>query len=374
MDLYLPALPALSRDLSASTSDAQLTLTACLVGLGSGQLLSGPLSDRFGQRRPLMIGVSIYAVASLLCAFAPNVSTLYALRLLQGLAGAAGIVIARAVVRDLYDGREAAHFFALLVLISGSAPVLAPVIGGQLVRFTSWRGLFVVLAGVGVALALATLALPETLPVQRRHAGRLRSVFAALVPVLRDVRFLGYALVCGLGFAALFAYIAASPFVLQDIAGLSPQLCSLVFAANAIGVVVVGQVTGRLVHRVPLHRLLVVGSSVASIGALALLAVVLSVGVRLPGVPALFLVVASVGMLTPTATALALSAYGGSPGSASAVLGTLQFALGALVAPLVGVAGSQTAAPMAVVIAIADLGALTAAVLSLRAARPAMAQ
>lgn len=259
MDLYLPALPALSRDLSASTSAAQLTLTACLVGLGAGQLLSGPLSDRFGRRRPLMIGVSIYAVASLLCAFAPNVSALYALRLLQGLAGATGIVIARAVVRDLYDGREAAHFFALLMLVNGSAPVLAPVIGGQLVRFTSWRGLFVVLAGVGVALALATLALPETLPVQRRHAGRLRGVFAARVPVLRDARFLGYALVCGLGFAALFAYIAASPFVLQDIAGLSPQLFSLVFAANAIGIVVVGQVTGRLVHRVPLHRLLVVG-------------------------------------------------------------------------------------------------------------------
>ncbi|GLW64259.1 Bcr/CflA family drug resistance efflux transporter [Actinomadura rubrobrunea] len=364
IDMYLPALPRLARDLSAGTSTAQLTLTACVVGLAVGQAVAGPLSDAWGRRRPLLIGLAAYAAASLLCAAAPNVQTLIALRFVQGAAGAAGIVIARAIVRDRYDGIAAAKFFSTLMLVNGLAPVLAPVLGGQLLRVAPWRAVFVVLAVIGVALLLAALpGLEETLPPRRRSGGGVRTTLRTFGSLLADRAFVGYAAAFGLSFTAMFVYISGSPFVLQDVYGLSPQAFSVVFGVNALGIVTAGQIGGRLAGRVPLRRLLGVGLAVETAGAAGLVAAVLA-GAGTPGVlPALFLVVAAQGLVMPNATALALA---GRPprvaGSASALIGVGQFTVGGAAAPLAGIAGPHTAVPMAVAMAAAALAAAVAAV------------
>lgn len=366
IDMYLPALPALGRDFGAGASAVQLTLSACLLGLAVGQLVAGAISDARGRRRPLLVGLVAYALASLLCLFAPSVGALVALRFVQGCAGAAGIVIARAMVRDLHTGVAAARFFSLLMLVNGLAPILAPIIGGQLLRVTSWRGVFVVLTAIGVLLLLAALyGLDETLPPARRQSGGLRVTLATFGRLLADRAFMGYALSSGLAFAAMFVYISGSPFVLQDIYGVSPQLFSVLFGLNALGLVSCSQVNGRIVGRVPMRLLLTLGLLGAATGALALLVAVIA-GLGLAGVlPALFLVVASLGLVAPNATALALADHPHTAGSASALLGVMQFVIGAVAAPLAGVAGTATALPMALVIAVLD-GAALAALLGVR--------
>jgi len=242
LDLYLPALPQLTDDLGTSTSGAQLTITACLLGLAVGQLIAGPLSDRYGRRRPLIIGLACFLLSSIACAFAPTIELLVALRLIQGLSGAAGLVISRAVARDLFDGRELVVFFTRLMLINGFAPVLAPVLGGQLARVMDWRGMFLVLAGFGLVLLLAgTLGVPETLPPPRRVVGGLGDTLRGFRVLLRDRRFVGTAASSGLASASMFAYISGATFVLQEIFGLSPQQFSYVFGLNSIGIVTTSQ-------------------------------------------------------------------------------------------------------------------------------------
>jgi MFS transporter, DHA1 family, multidrug resistance protein len=371
IDMYLPALPAISRDLVASESMIQLTLTACLVGLAAGQVLAGPLSDRLGRRRPLLIGVAAYALASLLCAAAPAAPLLVGFRLVQGLAGAAGIVIARAIVRDLYFGSAAARYFSRLILIFGLAPILAPIIGAQVLRFTSWHGIFGALAIVAVLLWLgAVLGLPETLPAERRSDGGLRGTFRTFGQLLTDARFIGYALSGGLAFGALFAYISGSPFVLQGIYGVSPQTFSVIFATNALGFVIASQINGSLVGRIPPARLLAAGLIMSATGGIAVLLVVLIGGLSLLAllVP-LFLLVSSVGFIVPNATALALSRRPDAAGTGSALLGVIQSGVGAAGAPLVGAAGIRSALPMAIVIAVSGAGAILAFVLTSGLAR-----
>ena len=364
IDMYLPALPKLTHDLSAGASLVQLTLTACLIGLAAGQVIAGPLSDMWGRRRPMFVGAAIYTLASLACVVAPNVQLLIALRLVQGIAGAACIVISRAVVRDMHDGPAAARFFSLLMLVNGVAPVAAPVIGAQVLRVTSWRGVFVVLASLGVLMTVSVLGLRETLPPAQRHAGGLRAAVRTFGELCADRVYLGYALAGGLAFAAMFAYISGSPFVLQNIYGMSPQAFSLIFAVNSLGIVAFGQVSGMLAGRLRMITLLRAGLGVSMLGGL-LLVVAVFAGLGLPGVlPALFLVVSAIGLTMPNSIALALS---GRPaniaGSASALFGLLQYVIGAAAAPLVGLAGSRSAAPMAIVIA----GSAAAAIIVLAA-------
>jgi DHA1 family bicyclomycin/chloramphenicol resistance-like MFS transporter len=359
VDMYLPALPRLTGDLAAGASLVQLTLTACLVGLAAGQVLAGPISDMWGRRGPMFAGTAVYTVASLACVVAPNVELLIALRLIQGLAGAACIVISRAVVRDLHEGPAAARFFSLLMLVNGVAPVLAPVIGGQVMRFTSWRGIFLVLTLLGLLMAVSLLGLRETLPPERRHTGGLRAALRVFGALCTDRVYLGYALAGGLAFAAMFAYISGSPFVLQNIYGMSPQTFSLVFAVNSLGIVAFGQISGVLAGRVRLRTLLAAGLVICALGGL-LLVVSVSGGPGLAGVlPALFLVVSAIGLTMPNSVALALS---GRPanvaGSASALFGLMQYVIGALAAPLVGVAGTHSAAPMAIVIFASGVAAI----------------
>ncbi|HEY2603607.1 MAG TPA: Bcr/CflA family multidrug efflux MFS transporter [Thermoleophilaceae bacterium] len=362
IDMYLPGLPEMSRSLDATASEAQLTLTACLIGLAVGQLLAGPLSDRLGRRRPLLLGVAAYSAASVLCALSPSVEVFTGLRLVQGLAGAAGIVISRAAVRDMYAGVAAARFFSILMLVNGVAPILAPVIGGQLLKVTSWRGVFVALAVIGFALLVASAAaFHETLPPERRRSDGLRATLATFRALCRDRVFVGYALTCGLSFAAMFSYIAGSPFVLEDIYGISPQVFSAVFAANAVGIVATSQLNHRLLARFTPLALLSAAVLVGGAAGVALLAVVLigGLGVWAVLVP-LFVVVSSVGAVMPNSTALALTDHPEAAGSASALLGMLQFVIGAGVAPLVGVAGKDTAVPMALMIALLSVGAIAA--------------
>ncbi|NTV65755.1 MAG: multidrug effflux MFS transporter, partial [Oscillochloris sp.] len=308
IDMYLPGLPALSGDLHGPAWQVQLTLSACLLGLAGGQVLAGPLSDSLGRRRPLLIGLLVYALASALCALAPSVPALVALRFLQGVAGAAGIVIARAIVRDHYRGAEVARFFAMTMMISGMAPIMAPVFGGLLLKLTSWRGIFVVLTVMGLALlAAAAFGLAESLPPDRRRVGGLRATVAAFRMLLSDRSFVGYALASGLAFAAMFAYISGSPFVLQQIYAVSPQVFSLIFAVNAIGIVVANQISARLVSRIDPRRLMGLGIGVSLLGGLLLVAAVQSGAGLLGVIPAFFLAVASIGLIGPNATALALA-------------------------------------------------------------------
>jgi len=359
MDMYLPGLPAMARDLSAPAWAAQLTITTSMLGLAGGQLVAGPISDTLGRRRPLLAGLAAYMVTSLLCAMAPSVWVLLVLRLAQGCAGAAGIVIARAIVRDLHEGVEAARFFAMLMLIAGLAPILAPLLGGQLLHVTDWRGIFVVLAAIGAALLLAAWwLLAETLAEGDRHAGGLRSTLAVFGTLLRDRPFMGYVLSAGLTFAAMAAYISGSPFVLQDIHGVSPQLFSVLFAVNAGGILVASQVSRRLVPRYGPRRLLGYAVVQCTVGGIGVLVSVVA-GLGLAGLlPSLFVMVSSIGMVLPNAAALALADHPRTAGSASALLGLAQFAFGAIAAPLAGVAGSHSALPMGIVVAVLPVAGL----------------
>ncbi|MEU9441365.1 multidrug effflux MFS transporter [Streptomyces sp. NPDC048304] len=372
MDMYLPSLPEVTRSLHAPAATVELTLTACLLGMALGQLVVGPMSDRWGRRRPLLAGLAVYLLATALCAFAPNVETLVAFRLAQGLAGAAGIVIARAVVRDLYDGVAMARFFSTLMLISGVAPIVAPLIGGQILRVTDWRGVFLVLTGVGVLLgALVWLRLPETLPPAERHGGGVGDALRSMRALLADLPFTGYTLAGGFAFAALFAYIAASPFVVQEIYGASPQTFSLLFGLNSVGLVAAGQINGKvLVGRVSLDKVLATGLTVIVLAATALL--LMATGALgdtglVPVAAALFVLMSAMGITLPNTQSLALLRTRHAAGSASALLGTTSFLVGAVASPLVGVAGEHTAVPMAVVQLV---GALVAAACFVGMCRP----
>jgi MFS transporter, DHA1 family, multidrug resistance protein len=350
LDLYLPALPQLADDLNASASAAQLTITACLVGLAVGQLVAGPMSDRFGRRRPLMIGLVTYVLASVACALAPSVTVLVVLRLIQGLAGAAGIVISRAVARDLYSGSALMIFFSRLLLIAGLAPVLAPVLGGQLSRIMSWRGIFGVLAGFGAALLLAGwFGLKETLPPERRIVGGFSRTLRGYTTLLRDRFFVGCALSSGLAGATLFAYISGSTFVLQKIYGMSPQGFSLVFGAISLGLVAAAQAGARIALVWPLTRVLGVGLIINLFGATALLITVITALPMGVLIGTLVVMVCAVGVIFPTANALAMADYPDLAGTASSLQGLSQFLFGAVAAPLVGIAGEQTAIPLGIV-------------------------
>ncbi|MFC4618752.1 multidrug effflux MFS transporter [Camelliibacillus cellulosilyticus] len=359
IDMYLPALPELAKDLHTNASLAQLSLTACLLGLALGQLVVGPLSDARGRRWPLIVAVTLYAVSSILCAMSPSIWTLILLRLIQGVTGSAGIVISRAMVRDLYSGSELTKFFSLLMLVNGVAPILAPIIGGALLKVTDWHGVFIVLCLISVAMLLAAIfGLPETLPKSRRATGGIKNTLATFRSLVGDKVFMGYALSHGLVFCAMFAYISGSPFVLQNIYGVTPQGFSVFFAVNGLGIILATQITGRLAGRISERKLLGTGLGLAALGSILLLAAVLGqMGLIFLLLP-LFIVVSCVGIVGTTSFALAMEKQGHAAGSASALLGLLPFIAGAVVAPLVGIGGSHTAAPMGIVILLADVGAV----------------
>lgn len=357
IDLYLPALPTIATDLMTTDAAVQLTLTGTFAGLALGQLVLGPLSDALGRRRPLLAGTALHVLASLLILVAPNVQVLGVLRVLQGVGSAAGAVVALAVVRDLYAGRAAASLLSRLFLVIGVAPVLAPTLGGELLRFTSWRGLFVVLAVVGTAsLVAVALTLPETLAPEHRHPLRLRRTAVDYGRLFRDRAFVGLVLVAGLVIAGLFSYVSGASFVYQDQFGLDEQQFGLLFGAGAVFLIGTTQLNPVLLRRTSPQVLLTV-AVLAGLGSAVLLVVMAATGLGgLFGVAVpLWLVLGSAGLGLPNAPALALSRHGESAGTAAALLGAVQFGVGAAVSPVVGLLGNDALALGSVVLAASVL-------------------
>lgn len=371
IDLYLPALPALADDLDAGPSSVQLTLTGVLVGLALGQLLIGPLADIYGRKRPLLIGISVHVVASLLCAVAPTIEVLDVLRVLQGVGAAAASVVAMAVVRDLFTGSAAAAVISRLVMVMALAPVLAPSLGSAVLGLGSWRVVFVVLAGLGVLIGLlAVVGLKETLPAGRRSAPGLRATLRGYAALLRDPVLVGFMLVASLTMAAVFAYVSGASFVLQDGFGVDERAFGLLFGVGAVGLILSSQANVMLLRRFAPAAILSAALSVAAVaGTVLLLDAMTGLG-GLPGILVpIWVVLAMVALCGPNATALALAEHGERAGAAAALLGAGQFAVGAAIAPLSGLGEAGSAVPMAATIS----GALVLAALLVRVVlRPAV--
>jgi MFS transporter, DHA1 family, multidrug resistance protein len=342
IDMYLPALPKIADDLSVSSSVAQLTLTGTLAGLGLGQLIVGPLSDSLGRRGPLMAGIVLHMAASLLCLFAPNIAVLGVARGLQGMGAAAGMVVAVAVVGDLFAGSAAAAVMSRLMLVLGVAPVVAPSLGAAVLLKASWHWVFAVLVVLaGALLVVAALALPETLPVSHRRPLRVRSIAATYVEVLRDVRFVVLVLVGALGMSGLFAYIAGAAFVLQGQYGLDQQAFALVFGAGAIALIGATQFNVVLLRRFSPQTIALWALAAASLAGVVFVGLSLArIGGLLGFVAPVWAILAAMGLVIPNAPAVALSRHPEAAGTAAALLGAAQFGLGAAIAPLVGVLGN----------------------------------
>ncbi|CAK6493541.1 Bicyclomycin resistance protein [Pantoea sp. Nvir] len=342
IDLYLPALPELARDLQTSTATAQLSLTAGLLGLGAGQLLFGPMSDKFGRLRPLTLSLVLLFIASVGCALAQDIHQLLLARLFEGLAGAGGAVLSRAVARDMYSGHELTRFFALLMLVNGLAPIGAPVLGGALMTLLNWRGIFLVLGATALLLILlARWKLHETLPPERRSQGSVFSAWAALGQVVTHRPFMGFCLTQAFMMSGMFAYIGASPFVLQQIYGLSPQAFSFCFAANGIGLVIASQTSARLCPLWGEYRVLKGGLTLAFVASSLLLLAGLTAAPLPLVLVALFFTIASNGVIATTASSLAMQSQGHRAGSASAVIGVCMFSFGAVSVPITGLGGTS---------------------------------
>ncbi len=349
MDMYLPSLPELATSLDSTAGAAQLSLSACIVGLGLGQLVVGPFSDRLGRRGPLLVGLALFIVTSALCAVTSSMTMLIVLRLLQGAAGAAGIVLCRAIVADRFTGKAAAAYFSTIAAINGLAPILAPVIGAQVLRLGTWRTVFWVLTGIGlILLVLALLFVRESLPPDRRSTAGVSGTFRAFRTLLADRVFVGCAIAGSMVCAAMFGYISASPFLLQDGFGLSPQTFSFCFALNAFGIVAMSQLGRMLLRRTDSVALLKWGVRQCAVGA-GLLAVALLGHMSLPFVlAALFVMVSSVGFALPHSSVLAMDLHRQIAGSASALLGAAQYAFGAVTARLVGFGDKTSGTALAI--------------------------
>lgn len=365
IDMYLPAMPALAEGLGADVAQVQLTLSAYLVGLAVGQLLYGPIADRFGRRKPLIFGIALFVAASAGCALAASIEQLIALRVLQALGGAAGMVMVRAVVRDLFDATGAARMYSTLMLIMGVAPILAPALGGQILVWLDWRWIFGLLAlfGAGCLFAVA-VRLPETLATSVMAANRsapLRSVAADYREVLATRQFLGYALTGGCSLAALFAYISGSPFVLIELLGVSPGLYGLLFGANAAAFILGSQINARLLRHATPQQILPWTIAIFGSGALLLLLLAASPFFGVPAfMLAMALVLLAVGCSLANTTALALQPFVRQAGSASAMLGTFQLGIGAFAGLVVGVTYNDSPVPLALVIVLCAAGAQVA--------------
>lgn len=341
-DLYLPALPSMAHELDTTTTTSQLSLTASLLGLGAGQLIFGPLSDRFGRIRPLLLSLALLLAASVWCALATNIDQLIVARLLQGIAGAGGAVLSRAVARDLYSGHELTKFFGLLMLVNGLAPIIAPVLGGGLLTFLSWRGIFGVLATISVLLFIASYAkLHETLPAGSRASGGAGAMLKSLATLLRERQFMGLCLTQGFILAGMFSYIGSSPFVLQQIYSLSPVAFSLCFAINGVGLVFAAQISTRLAAVWGELAMVKIGLTIAAVASVAL---VIAAAIHAPLVGLLiplFFSIINIGIIGPNAGSLAMQSQGKNAGSASALLGVCMFALGATAVPFTGIGGTS---------------------------------
>lgn len=359
LDMYLPALPTVTSDLGATASLGQLSITTCLLGLAAGQLVFGPLSDMRGRQKPLIITLLLYTVFSLLCGLSNNIWLFVILRFLQGFTGAAGIVIARASARDMYSGKDLTKFIALLAIVNGAAPILAPVFGGIILEWLRWQAIFYILTAIGFIMFITVIFfLPETLPKEKRINGNIFAVFSSFGTLFQDRLFIGIAFSQAFIMMGMFAYIAASPFVLQNIYDVSPQQFSFIFAMNGLGIIISAQIAGGLSHRFSEMTLFRASLIFAFIGSVLLMVVVVFNLALWVMMIALFMIVSTVGLVNTTGFSLAMNRQGNVAGSASALLGILPFAGGALVSPLTGIAGENNSLPMGIVMFVCCLLAL----------------
>lgn len=359
IDMYLPALPTIAADFNTQTSVVQQTLAVFFIGLAVGQAFYGPIADRVGRRPPLIFGSALYMLACLGCAFAPTVQSLILLRLAQALGGCAGIVISRSIVRDLFDQQESARMYSFLMLVMGLAPITAPLIGGQVLLFFGWRAIFVTLSGFGLlCILLVTFLLPETLPVERRTRAGLGAALKIYGEILTNRIYLGYAIAGGLASSAMFAYISGSSFVFIELNGVPPEYFGLLFGANAVGLIAAAQINRWLLTRYEGVQILKAALTFTALSGLLLVA---TTATGIGGFPVmliiLFCCIASTGLVGPNATAAAMNPYPQRAGSAAALLGAIQFVLGAGAGSLVGLLHNGTALPMAGVIALCAVGA-----------------
>jgi DHA1 family bicyclomycin/chloramphenicol resistance-like MFS transporter len=353
IDMYLPAFPQIARDLSVPLGTVQLSVSAFLFGSAIGQLLYGPLADRWGRKRPLMFGLGLYVVSTLGCALIRSGEGLLFWRVVMALGGGASIVISRAMVRDLYDTAEAARMFSLLMLVMGAAPILAPLAGGQLLLFTGWRGIFAFLSLFGFLSFWASLVwLPETLPMEKRIQHRFSDMVASYVRLLRNSRYRYYAIALGSVAGCNFSYIAGAPQLFIELHGISPQHFGIIFGLNACGLIGASQLNRKLLRHYSAEQILAVAFAVNVLGTLLLtLAAMTGIG----GFPAqlvlLFICLCTTGLLYPNVTALALAPFATSAGSASALLGTIQYTMGATAGVFVGMFHNGTGLPMVMTMA-----------------------
>ncbi|CAM4497766.1 DHA1 family bicyclomycin/chloramphenicol resistance-like MFS transporter [Paenibacillus endophyticus] len=361
IDMYLPAFPEIVKQYETTASLVQLSLTACLLGLGIGQLVMGSMSDVYGRRGPLLISMAVYAIASLACAFSPNIGLLIVFRFVQGFAASAGIVISRAIARDLYSGHELTKFFSMLLLVGNLGPLVAPVTGSGILTFTNWKGVFVMLAVLGIYLLTMTKwGLQETLPSDQRRPSNFMQQLQNYGLLLRDRQFVGYMLAQGIMIAGVFAYVSGTPFIYQNIYGASPTVFALLFGSNGISLIIGSQLVGRMAHRVSEHTFLLIGLLLACVASVAVLIVALFHGPLIALVIPLFCFVAAIGITSTAAFPLAMESQSHMAGSAAALLGVIPFLLGAIVSPLVGIAGEDTAVPLGVIILLTSVSAMLA--------------
>jgi DHA1 family bicyclomycin/chloramphenicol resistance-like MFS transporter len=361
IDMYLPALPTIARELHTSESAMQVSLAVYFIGIACGQAFYGPLSDRWGRKPALYFGLVLFSASSVGLALVHDVTALIALRFLQALGGCAPLVVPPAVVRDYFDQRGSVRMLSVLMLVMGLAPILAPLIGGQLLLKFGWRSVFWVLAIYGTFwLAIVTFFLAESLPVARRRRQRVVDVLGTYVGLLRDRRYIGYAITRALIFAGLMAYISGSPFVFIELFHVPPERYGLYFAVNALGIITASQINRWLASRYEARDVVGAILPVSVVAGVVMLVDAASgfggfTGILVP----LFFYIASHGFIMPNTTALAMASHGAVAGSASAMLGTVQFVLGASAGTLVGVLGNSTAVPLAAVIAGCAALALT---------------
>ncbi|MGQ3381043.1 Bcr/CflA family multidrug efflux MFS transporter [Priestia endophytica] len=356
IDTYLPSFPTIVKDFHTTASLVQISLTACLLGLGAGQLFIGPLSDVKGRRKPLLLFLCLYLLASLTCSFSPNIYFLIVARFVQGFSAAGGLVVSRAVIRDLFSGKELTKFFTLIVLVGNLGPIVAPIAGGAILSFAKWNGVFIVLACIGAILIfMVSLKLPETLPPEKRVPSNLPQLMSNFGSLFKNREFMGYAFTQGFTTAGIFAYVSGVPFVYQNIYHVSPQQFSLLFGVNGLGLIIGSQLVGRLADRISERTFLKIGLGISiAAGAILLIALLLKAPLIAVAIP-IFFFVSSISIIGTTSFALAIESQGHIAGSASALLGLLPFVLGSLSAPLVGIEGSYTGVPMGVTIFGASL-------------------
>ncbi|WP_373894825.1 Bcr/CflA family efflux MFS transporter [Virgibacillus sp. CBA3643] len=352
IDMYLPSFPGIAEDFGANATLVQLSLTACLIGLAIGQLVVGPISDAQGRRKPLLISTTLFALASILCAFAPNITTLIAARFLQGFTASAGVVLSRAVVRDVFSGKELTKFFSLLMVINAVAPMVAPMLGGAILAYPSagWQSIFYTLAIIGILIVIIVAAkLKETLPPEKRIPSSIGSSVMTMGSLMKDRSFIGYALVVGFVHGGSFAYVSGTPFVYQDIYGVSPQVFSVLFGINGIAIITGSFIIGRLSGIISEVKMLQTAVAIALTATSLLLIMTIIQGPLASLVILIFIYMTTMGMIITSTFTLGMAKQGHRAGSASAILGMLPMLLGAGFSPLAGI-NEASAIPMGAIL------------------------